>query len=332
MGIFPCCKKKVNQASLGQSLFTKSENQNNNSSNNDVSISVNESVQNDNAENNQEIHINEELKEKKDDINLINTTNTTYSERGLNLNDKIGDDEPLLKPGSPLICDYEKDVMIFTKNGFEKLYEEFINLDNFKSIWNKDDLSIDIRYEGTPMNNKFYLVKAIYKLKKSLLQYNKDIGSLVDYCYDPQFRIMWDEAIKSLEKYEGNDNSHIACTWGKSPVFFVSERETIEKRFIFNKGNSTFVVSTSIPLDVFEAKKDVVRIVDYLNLLKIYEEGEYIVFSSLNQVDFKMPIPQMLINITLPSTSTNWYANLVKFANHIKYDRKTKSYEKIKEE
>ena len=330
MGIFPCCKKKVNKPSLGQSLFTNADTQNNNSSNNDVSISVNESVQNENNENNQENHINEEFKEKKDDINTGNATK--YSERGLNLNDKIGDDEPLLKAGSPLICDYEKEVMIFTKNGFEKLYEELINLDNFKSIWNKDELSIDIRYEGTPMNNKFYLVKAIYKLKKSLLQYNKDIGSLVDYCYDPKLRIMWDEAIKSLEKYEGNDNSHIVCTWGKSPVFFVSERETIEKRFIFNKGNSTFVVSTSIPLDVFELKENVVRIVDYLNLLKIYEEGEYIVFSSLNQVDFKMPIPQMLINITLPSTSTNWYANLVKFANNIKYDRESKSYEKVKEE
>ena len=44
-----------------------------------------------------------------------------------------------------------------------------------------------------------------------------------------------------------------------------------------------------------------------------------------------MPIPQMLINMTLPSTSKKWYANIKKFANSIKYDREAKTYEKIEE-
>jgi hypothetical protein len=329
MGNFCCCKKKQldTKPELDQTLFNNNDVMtNNNSLYNDISISVNESVQNDNAGNNLGKSDNEEIKEKIED------SNTIYSERGLNLNEKIGDDEPLLKADSPLICEYEKNVITFTKNGLIKLFDEYMNLDGFQSIWNKNNLSIEIRYEGTPMNNKFYLVKGIYKLKKSELKYNNDIDSIVHFCYDMNFRMMWDEAIKSVEKYEGNDYSYIVCTWGKSPVFFVSERETIEKRFLFKKGDIIYIMSTSIPLEIFEQKKDVVRFIDFLNLVKVYEEGEYIIFASLNQVDFKMPIPQMLINITLPSTSTSWYANYVKFANSIKYDKETKKYERIEED
>ena len=44
-----------------------------------------------------------------------------------------------------------------------------------------------------------------------------------------------------------------------------------------------------------------------------------------------MPIPQILINITLPSTSKSWYGNIKKFTNSIKYNREKKTYERIEE-
>ena len=144
--------------------------------------------------------------------------------------------------------------------------------------------------------------------------------------------MLWDDALKAYERYEGTDKAFIICTWGKSPVFFVSERETIEKRFRFKKDNAVYIMSTSTPLDIYEQKEDVVRFIDYLNLFKVSDEGDYIYLSSLNQVDFKMPIPQMLINMTLPSTSKKWYANIKKFANSIKYDREAKTYERVSEE
>jgi len=64
-------------------------------------------------------------------------------------------------------------------------------------------------------------------------------------------------------------------------------------------------------------------------LFKVSEDEEYIYFTSLNQVDFKMPIPQMLINMTLPSTSKSWFNNIIKFTNSIKYDRENKKYERF---
>ena len=259
------------------------------------------------------------------DSTNTNDKNINYSEHGLNLNENIGDDEPLLKEDSPLICDYEKGKITFTKNGLINLYESLWNLDNYKSIWDKDNLTISIRYEGTPMNDKFYIIKMIYKLNKSELKYNKDTESMMDFCYDDKIRMLWDDALKLYEKYEGNNINFITCTWGKSPIFFVSERESIDKRFRFNRDNSTYIMGTSIPLELYPPKKDVVRFVDLINLFKIADEGEEIVFTSLNQADFKMAIPQMLINVTLPMTSKTWYANVKKFANSVEYDKENKA-------
>ena len=349
-----CCKKKSKNTDLKEPLFrdSKIDENNNEKKSGDVTITVKEEdiISNDDEINEERKKINkeklenkEEKKEeehtndKKDEIievkeekkDYIVVENTIYSEKGLNLNENIGDDELLIKEDSPLICDYEKGVITFTHNGFVNLYNSLWNLDNYKSIYDKNDLSILVRYEGTPMNSKFYLIKEIYKVKKTELKYNKDVQSILDYCYDVKFRMLWDEAIKSYDKYEGNDNAFIICTWGKSPVFFVSERETIEKRFRFEKDNSVYIMSTSIPLDIYEKKEGVVRFIDFLNLFKVSEDEEYIYFTSLNQVDFKMPIPQMLINMTLPSTSKSWFNNIIKFTNSIKYDRENKKYERF---
>ena len=146
----------------------------------------------------------------------------------------------------------------------------------------------------------------------------------MDYCYDINLRMPWDDELKLYKGYEGNDKVFVVCKWAKSPVFFVSERETIEKRFRFTRDNAVYIMSTSIPLDFYEPKENVVRFIDFLNLFKVSDD---IYFTSLNQVDFKMPIHQMLINMTLPSTSKSWYANIKKFTNRIKYDRENKTYE-----
>lgn len=331
MGCFStCCKKKKPNYSLAEPIFNEKTNKRDtiNNDNNDIKITVNEEKSTDNTINEKEIKEDSKPETKK---NYIIKENTIYSEKGLNLNENIDDDELLLREDSPLICDYEKNVITFTHNGFLDLLNSLWNLDSYKSVYDKDDLSILLRYEGTPMNSKFYLIKIIYKIKKSQLKYNKDTDSIMDYCYDVKLRMLWDDALRAYERYEGTDSAFIICTWAKSPVFFVSERETIEKRFRFKKDNDVYIMSTSIPLDIYEEKDNVVRFIDFLNLIKVSDEGDYISICSLNQVDFKMPIPQMLINITLPSTSRSWYDNIKKFSNKIIWDREKKTYE-LKEE
>ena len=331
MGCFStCCKKKKPNYSLAEPIFNEKTNKRDtiNNDNKVIKITVNEEKSTDNTINEKEIKEDSKPETKK---NYIIKENTIYSEKGLNLNENIDDDELLLREDSPLICDYEKNVITFTHNGFLDLLNSLWNLDSYKSVYDKDDLSILLRYEGTPMNSKFYLIKIIYKIKKSQLKYNKDTDSIMDYCYDVKLRMLWDDALRAYERYEGTDSAFIICTWAKSPVFFVSERETIEKRFRFKKDNDVYIMSTSIPLDIYEEKENVVRFIDFLNLIKVSDEGDYISICSLNQVDFKMPIPQMLINITLPSTSRSWYDNIKKFSNKIIWDREKKTYE-LKEE
>ena len=336
MGCLSCCKKKQDKVELADPLFRESNLSQNEPiiDNKDTIITIKDENKSGNKIT-EEIGIDVEVKksinknEKKP--NYIIVENTIYSEKGLNLNENIGDDELLLKEDSPLICDYEKDIITFTRNGFLNLYSSLWNLDNYKSVYDKDDLNISLRYEGSPMNSKFFLIKIVYRLKKSELKYNKDPESIIDYCYGIKFRMLWDEALRDYQIYEGNENAFIICTWAKSPVFFVSERETIEKRFRFKKDNAVYIMGSSIPLDIYEPKENVVRFIDFLNLFKVSDEGEYIYLSSLNQVDFKMPIPQILINITLPSSSRSWYGNIKKFTNSVKYDIENKTFERIED-
>ena len=296
---------------------------------------------NNNNENNKNILISEENKEennKKEKESLITDLsekdNIKYSNLGLNLNKDIDYDEPLLKADSPLLCDFEKNIK-FTKNGLIDLFNKFWALNNYKKVWDKENLIIDIRSEGTEINNECNLIKISFKQLKTDFKENCDIEILVDFMYNPNIRIKWDKILKSLDILEGEcKRNYIISTWAKSPVFFMSERESLEKRFIYKSPdeNAIYIMSSSIPDDLFPLKKDVVRITNYCNYYKIKDEGDYIGFYSINQTDFKMPIPQFLINVTLPTTTKNWQFDLSKFANEVKYDKVTSTIINSKEE
>ena len=295
-------------------------------------------INNNNQEKNKDILIENETKEEKNKITneqLIseeeekkeNIKNILYSKFGLNLNKEIDFDEPLLKTDSPLICDFEKNI-IFTKGNLIELFDKYWKIDKYKKIWDKDNLIIEINSEGTDINNKFNLIKVTYKQKKAEFNENCDIQTIIDFLYFPSLRLKWDKILKNFELIEGNiESNYIIRSLAKAPTFLMSERESLEKKFIFkNKdGNGMYIISSSIPDDLFETKKDVVRIFNYINYYKIVDEGDYFGFYSLNQTDFKMPIPQFLINVTLPTTTKNWQISLEQFAKEVKYDKETKN-------
>ena len=295
-------------------------NQNNNSEQNKKEILI--EVENEEEKNKKtnEALITEEFENKETNDNI------QCSKYGLNLNKKIGFDEPLLKTDSVLISDFEKN-FIFTKSNLIDNFDRFWKLDNFKKIWDKDNLNIEIRSEGSDINNQFNLLKVSYRQIKSSLKENADIQTLIDFIYIPSLRTKWDKILKSLEILDGNNESnYVISSIAKSPVFIMSERESIEKRFIFKnkEGNSIYVMSSSVPDDLFPEKKDIVRITNFINYYKVVDEGDYIGFYSLNQTDFKMSIPQFLINVTLPTTTKNWQLELEKFASQTTYDKEKK--------
>ena len=141
-------------------------------------------------------------------------------------------------------------------------------------------------------------------------------------------RLKWDKLLKNLEILDGkNESNYVLNSLAKSPTFLMSERDCIEKKFIFKnkEGNNIYAICSSVPENLFQMKKDVVRINNYINYYKIVDEGDYLGFYSLNQTDFKMPIPQFLINVTLPTTTKSWQTSFEKYLNEIKYNKETKS-------
>ena len=326
------------QNKISLNLVKNSVIQNENKNQNIEQNTNQNNINNNNQEKNKDILIENETKEEKNKITneqLIseeeekkeNMKNILYSKFGLNLNKEIDFDEPLLKTDSPLICDFEKNI-IFTKGNLIELFDKYWKIDKYKKIWDKDNLIIEINSEGTDINNKFNLIKVTYKQKKTEFNENCDIQTIIDFLYFPSLRLKWDKILKNFELIEGNiESNYIIRSLAKAPTFLMSERESLEKKFIFkNKdGNGMYIISSSIPDDLFETKKDVVRIFNYINYYKIVDEGDYFGFYSLNQTDFKMPIPQFLINVTLPTTTKNWQISLEQFAKEVKYDKETKS-------
>ena len=302
----------------------ENNNQNNNDNNshqnkNEILIRVETEGEKNKATNNALITEEVEKNENKENINI--------SKFGLNLNKEIRFDEPLLKTDSPLISNFEKNI-IFTKSNLIELFDKFWNLDKYKKIWDKDNLIIEIRAEGTEINKEFNLIKIIYRQNKSAFKENSDIQTLIDFLYIPSLRIKWDKFLKNLEVLDGNvEFSYVIGSLAKPPVFLMSQRESVEKRFIFKnkERNGIYVMSSSVPDNLFPDKEDVVKITNYINYYKLVDEGDFIGFYSLNQTDFKMPIPQFLINVTLPTTTKNWQTELEKFAYEVNYDRKTKT-------
>ena len=59
------------------------------------------------------------------------------------------------------------------------------------------------------MNNQFYLIRERNVFSKSELKYNKDKVSIMDYIYDINLRLLWDDAIKLYDRLEGNDTAFI---------------------------------------------------------------------------------------------------------------------------
>ena len=224
-----------------------------------------------------------------------------------------------------MISDCEKDIN-FTKRNLIELFNKFWEIDKYKKIWDKDNLLIEINSEGSDINNTFSLIKISYKQKKTVFNDNANIQALIDIIYFPELRLKWDKMLKNLEILDGNiESNYVVSSMAKSPNFLISERESLEKKFIFkNKENTMYIISSSVPDNLFEMKKGVVRIFNYINYYKIVDEGDYLGFYSLNQSDFKMPIPQFLINVTLPTTTKSWQMSLEKFASEVKYNKETK--------
>ena len=253
--------------------------------------------------------------------------NITYSKFGLNIDKEIDFNDPLIKEDSPLISDFEKNI-IFTKNSLMKLFNKYWNMDKYENIYNKENLIIDIDSKGTDLNNQLPLVKVSYRQKKSVFKENTDLQTLIDLIYIPEIRKKWDKLLKDMELKDGDiDSNYVMSSFSKAPTFFMSDRECLEKKFVFKnkKGNAFYVMAISTPDNLFEVRKGYVRIFNFINFYKIVDEGDHFGFYYLAQNDFKITTPLFILKATLPKTTKSWHSEFEKFASEVKYNKETKS-------
>ncbi len=72
-----------------------------------------------------------------------------------------------------------------------------------------------------------------------------------------------------------------------SPIFFISEREVIDKRILFSQNGISYNLSTSVD-NYVETNPEVVRCQTFINSMIISEDENNFYLNSLNQLDPKV--------------------------------------------
>ena len=212
---------------------------------------------------------------------------------------------------------YRKDEKEISLNlSKEKIVEitnkEFLICNNYKIFYKKDGLILSSK-ESSLLTNKFPLIKMEYKISKNEFKKNINKEDIINTLKDIKNRKKWDENIKEIKIIEEYENSYLIHTSYNKPIFFISERDILEKKveFYFNNNYYSYCSSVSHELnEKYKENKNVVRIFNYISIYKIEEDENYFYFKSLNQIDYKMNVPNNLMNITLPIKIINWYKKL----------------------
>ena len=122
---------------------------------------------------------------------------------------------------------------------------EFLESEDYKIFYNKEHLILSSK-DSSFLTKNFPLIKMEYKIPKK--EFDKDIGieDIVNTLKDFKNRILWDENIKEMEIMEEFDNSFIIHTSYNKPIFFISERDIIEKKVDFYFNNKYYSYSSSV--------------------------------------------------------------------------------------
>lgn len=159
----------------------------------------------------------------------------------------LKDKSELLIPGdSSWILKEEKNSVLFTKQGLVKFIDEVMSLPDYSQFFNQKGLELWIRKAGSPLSAEFPVGKSKYTVKKSVFKQGHSLSEMVKLIYAPEHRVKWDRTLKSLTKIETQESAYTVRTWNHSPLFLVSERETIDKRFEFFLNGDYYCYSSGI--------------------------------------------------------------------------------------
>jgi len=187
---------------------------------------------------------------------------------------------------------------------------------SYKKLYEKKKLIV-LQSPSSFLNHEFLLGKMIYTIYKNELPPKVTLRNIYESMFDVNIRLSWDKGLEKLrivKEISTNPKSYICHTWCKSPIFLISEREFVEKRLEHHEEKISYMFSTSVPDDTIDKTK-ATRCVNFFNFQVVEEMDDRFLFTSYGQTDFKMIIPESLLNFTIPSKFRGWFEELHKFIN-----------------
>ena len=218
--------------------------------------------------------------------------------------------------------DLEKDKIIYSKRSIIAFIRSCFDEKNteFIQLYNKDPLIIAINSKGTFLSNEFQVVRSIYTVNKSIYPPKTSIRMIAKYLNFIKERSSWDTQLKSYKIIEGTENgSEVKCivqNWLKSPMFLVSERDIIDKRYEFFYEGKFYSCESSVNDDYYPLEENVTRINDIISIEELYEENENIVLKAITQMNTKVSLPQAIVNATLAKKLLDFYKGLADAMNN----------------
>jgi len=210
----------------------------------------------------------------------------------------------------------------FTKKKLIEFFEsEIKDTTHYKPLVNKNGFDIYIKESGSIFSSEFPMIKMFYKIPKSNFKTKEVNIKLIDkYMNVPKKRLSWDTSIKYYEiienlKSKENEEVYLLHYICNSPMFFVSERDVVEKRYDFYENNIYYDFSSSVKENYIPIEENIVRITEHCCLYKMYEEKECFNFISITQVDTKFKTPNAMLSYQLPNNYKKWYDSLFNAIN-----------------
>ncbi len=204
----------------------------------------------------------------------------------------------------------------YVLNLIEKEFKD--NNSEYKEIFNKDGLYLSIKESGTVFNSVIPIIKMIYTIPKSEFKKGTTQKKIVYCMRDPETRMKWDKKFKEFYTMENGEICKIVYSRMNRPIFFISERDTIEKRYEFYINGNYYSYTSSVDdnsCEKFNVIPDVERLINYFSTYNIEEDDVNFYFKTLNQLDYKMNTPNQLLGVTLPTNLKDWYKKLREMIN-----------------
>ena len=172
---------------------------------------------------------------------------------------------------------------------------------------------------GSIFSSEFPMIKTFYKIPKTKFRKNEiNIKLLEQFMNMPDKRLSWDSSIKEykiIEKDKNKEELYLLYSIYKSPIIFVSERDSIEKRYDFFENDIYYDFASSVKDEFAPINENIVRITNHCSMYKMYEEGENIHFVSITQIDAKYKMPNVMMSYQLPLNYKKWYDSLINAIN-----------------